>query len=166
LIGEERVDERVTLVAGVATLVCRRRNTFRDPLDLHERGGRPVLTTEGHLAGRWHRARGAECETSAASTTRSKSHVATVLDKELKRRITVDGDDYTVAIDSKGIRLVGKGKRTPEVDLRWRDLLSGEAAMAVALNASLSTKPRAPAQPATEQRADRAKKPATKRQPR
>lgn len=92
--------------------------------------------------------------------------MATVLDKELKRRITVDGDDYTVAIDPDGIRLVGKGKRTPEVELRWRDLLSGDAAMAVALNATLLTKRRAPAQPATEQRADRAKKPATKRQPR
>jgi hypothetical protein len=92
--------------------------------------------------------------------------VATVLDKELKRRITVDGDDYTVAIDPEGIRLVGKGKRTPEVDLRWRDLLSGEAAMAVALNASLSTKRAATAQPATGRRADRAAKPATRKQPR
>jgi len=47
--------------------------------------------------------------------------VATVLDKELKRRITVRGNDYTVAIDAEGLRLVGKGKRTPEVDLRWND---------------------------------------------
>jgi hypothetical protein len=89
--------------------------------------------------------------------------VATILDKELKRRVTVDGADYTVAIDPEGIRLVGKGKRTPEVELRWRDLLSGEAAMAIALNASLSKKGPAPAQPATEQPADRAIKPATKR---
>jgi hypothetical protein len=64
--------------------------------------------------------------------------VATVLDKELKRRVTVDGVDYTVAVDPEGIRLTGKGKRRPEVELCWRDLLSGEAAMAVALNASLS----------------------------
>ena len=48
--------------------------------------------------------------------------MATVLDKELKRRITVHGNDYTVAIDAEGLRLVGKGKRTPEVDLRWNDL--------------------------------------------
>jgi hypothetical protein len=89
--------------------------------------------------------------------------VATVLDKELKRRITVDGADYTVAIDPEGIRLVGKGKRTPEVELRWRDLLSGEAAMAVALNASLSKKRPVPAQPATEQPVDRVSKPAIKR---
>ena len=92
--------------------------------------------------------------------------MATVLDKELKRRITVHGDEYTVAIDPEGVRVVGKGKRTPEVDLRWHDLLSGEAAMAVALNASLSPKRQALAQPVTEQRADRARKPAAKKQPR
>jgi hypothetical protein len=64
--------------------------------------------------------------------------VATVLDKELKRQITVDGVDYTLAVDPEGIRLTGKGKRRAEVELHWRDLLSGEAAMAVALNASLA----------------------------
>ena len=66
--------------------------------------------------------------------------MATVLDKQLKRQITVDGVDYTVAVDPEGFRLTGKGKRRPEVELRWRDLLSGEAAMAAALNASLSKK--------------------------
>jgi hypothetical protein len=66
--------------------------------------------------------------------------VATVLDKELKRQVTVDGAEYIVAVDPEGMRLTGKGKRRPEVQLRWRDLLSGEAAIAVALNASLSRK--------------------------
>jgi len=66
--------------------------------------------------------------------------MATVLAKELKRQVTVDGADYTVALDPDGIRLTGKGKRRPEVELRWRDLLSGEAALAVALNASLWAK--------------------------
>ena len=64
--------------------------------------------------------------------------MATVLDKELKRQVTVDGVDYTVAVGPDGFRLTGKGKRRPQVELRWRDLLSGDAAMAVALNASLS----------------------------
>jgi hypothetical protein len=81
----------------------------------------------------------------------SLSQVATVLDKELKRQITVDGADYTVALDPVGVRLTGKGKRRPEVELRWRDLLSGEAAMAVALNASLTKKRQAVAQPKVEQ---------------
>lgn len=68
--------------------------------------------------------------------------MATVLDKELKRQVTIDGVDYTVAVDPTGLRLTGKGKRRPDVELRWRDLLSGDAAMAVALNASLSKRGR------------------------
>jgi hypothetical protein len=72
--------------------------------------------------------------------------MATVLDKELKRQISVDGAEYVVALDPDGLRLTGKGRRKPEVELRWHDLLSGEAAMAVALNASLLTQ-RRPAAP-------------------
>jgi len=87
--------------------------------------------------------------------------VATVLDKELKRQVTVDGVDYTVAVDPEGLRLTGKGRRKPEVELRWRDLLSGEAAMAVALNASLARPQTAPA-PVAEPSTD----PAGKRSPR
>jgi hypothetical protein len=83
--------------------------------------------------------------------------VATVLDKELTRQVTVDGVDYTVAVGPEGIRLAGKGRRTPEVELRWRDLLSGEAAMVVALNASL-TKRQAATKPVTEQSPDRTKR--------
>ena len=64
--------------------------------------------------------------------------MATVLDKALKRQVNVDGVDYTVAVDPEGLRLTRKGRRKPEVELRWRELLSGEAAMAVALNASLA----------------------------
>ena len=79
--------------------------------------------------------------------------MATVLDKQLKRQVTVDGLQYTVAVDPEGIRLTGKGKRRPEIELRWRDLLSGEAAMAVALNASL-TKRQAVTKPETEQSPD------------
>ena len=84
--------------------------------------------------------------------------MATVLDKELKRQVTVDGADYTVALDPDGFRLTGKGKRTPQVDLRWRDLLSGDAAMAVALNASLMKKRQPATKPATEQAPARASK--------
>jgi hypothetical protein len=84
--------------------------------------------------------------------------VATVLDKELKRQVTIDGVDCTVAVDPEGLRLTGKGKRKPDVELRWRDLLSGDAAMAVALNASLSKKGQAATKPATEQSPARASK--------
>ena len=66
--------------------------------------------------------------------------MTTILDKELRRQVTVDGENYIVAVDPTGLRLTGKGKRKPRVELRWHDLLSGEAALAVALNASLSTR--------------------------
>jgi len=69
--------------------------------------------------------------------------VTTALDKELKRQITVDGMAYTVALNADGFRLTGKGKRKPEIELLWRDLLSGDTAMAVALNASLLKSTRA-----------------------
>jgi hypothetical protein len=49
-----------------------------------------------------------------ASRQRSTPHVTTVLDKELKRQITIDGADYTIAVDPEGIRLIGKGKRGPK----------------------------------------------------
>jgi hypothetical protein len=84
--------------------------------------------------------------------------VVTILDKQLKRQVTVDGVDYTVAIDPDGFRLTGKGKRRAQVELRWRDLLSGDAAMAVALNASLLDKRQPATKPVTEQSPDRASK--------
>ena len=84
-----------------------------------------------------------------------------VLEKELKRQVSIDGVDYTIAIDPEGIRLVGKGKRKPEVALRWHDLLSGDAAMAVALNASLTARPAK--KPAAEPPADRAIPPVSKK---
>ena len=89
----------------------------------------------------------------------SAANVTTVLDKELKRQISIDGADYTVLVDPDGLRLTGKGKRKPLVELRWRDLLSGDAALAVALNASLSNKPQPATQRAPEQAAGRAGKP-------
>ena len=96
----------------------------------------------------------------AAANTHCAPDVTTILDKELKRQVTVDGVDYTIAIDPDGVRVTGKGKRRPQVELRWRDLLSGDAALAVALNASL-TQARQPAtQPMTGQPAR-----ATKRVP-
>jgi hypothetical protein len=88
--------------------------------------------------------------------------VATVLDKALKRQIAIDGADYTVVLDPEGIRLTGKGKRRPEVALRWRDLVSGEAAMAVALNASLAARPAAP-RPEAEASPDNASTPPPKK---
>ena len=62
--------------------------------------------------------------------------MATKLDKPLKREIEVEGKPYMLTITPEGLKLVPKGKRIG-VELRWEDLVSGQAALAVALNASI-----------------------------
>ena len=61
----------------------------------------------------------------------------TRLDKPLKREIEIDGDPYTLTLTTEGLKLTRKGKRKGH-ELSWHDLVSGEAALATALNASLS----------------------------
>jgi hypothetical protein len=60
----------------------------------------------------------------------------TRLDKALKRELRVGKQAYVLTIDPNGFKLTKKGKRKG-VDIAWKDLVSGEAAMAVALNASV-----------------------------
>jgi hypothetical protein len=60
----------------------------------------------------------------------------TPLDKPLKREIEVDAVPYTLTIDPEGLKLTRKGRRRG-VELRWQDLVSGDAALATALQASL-----------------------------
>jgi hypothetical protein len=63
--------------------------------------------------------------------------MTTKLDKALKREIAIDGRPFIVTIDPNGLRITVKGKRKGQ-ELAWKDLVSGEAALAVALNASLA----------------------------
>ncbi len=60
----------------------------------------------------------------------------TPLDKPLRREVQVGDKAYTVVIDPDGLRFTEKGKRKG-VELSWRDLASGDAALAAALQASL-----------------------------
>ena len=60
----------------------------------------------------------------------------TRLDKPLKREIEVAGKPYMLTIAPEGLKLVPKGKRKGQ-ELSWDALVSGEAALAAALNASL-----------------------------
>jgi hypothetical protein len=62
--------------------------------------------------------------------------MATKLEKPLKREITVEGKAYIVTLTPEGLKLVPKGKRKGQ-ELAWTALVSGEAALAAALNASL-----------------------------
>ena len=60
----------------------------------------------------------------------------TRLDKPLKRELRLKKDAYVVTIYPDGLKLTKKGRRKG-IEISWKDLLSGEAAMAVALRASL-----------------------------
>lgn len=62
--------------------------------------------------------------------------MTTKLDKDLKREIVVKGEPYVLTISPQGLKLVPKGKRKG-LELAWKDLVSGDAALAVALRASL-----------------------------
>ena len=62
--------------------------------------------------------------------------MATKLEKPLKREIAVGGKPYIVTLTPEGLKLVAKGKRKGQ-ELAWQALVGGDAALAVALNASL-----------------------------
>ena len=62
--------------------------------------------------------------------------MVTKLEKLLKRELDVDGESYILTISPEGLKLTRKGKRKGQ-ELAWKDLVSGEAALAVALRASL-----------------------------
>ncbi|WP_127168783.1 hypothetical protein [Xanthomonas sp. BRIP62415] len=60
----------------------------------------------------------------------------TPLDKPLRRELQIGEQAYTLIIDPQGLKLVEKGRRNG-VTLRWGELVSGDAALAHALQASL-----------------------------
>ena len=62
--------------------------------------------------------------------------MATKLDKPLRREVAIDGKPYMLTISPEGLKLVLKGKRKG-LELAWKALVSGETALATALNASL-----------------------------
>ena len=62
--------------------------------------------------------------------------MATKLNKSLKREIEINGEAYMLTISPEGLKIVPKGKRKGH-ELTWKDLISGQAALATALNASL-----------------------------
>lgn len=64
--------------------------------------------------------------------------MTTPLDGPLRREVEVEGQAYTLTIDPDGLRLVPKGRRKG-LELRWADLVSGDAALAAALQGSLDS---------------------------
>ena len=62
--------------------------------------------------------------------------MATKLEKPLKREVSIEGQPYMLTLTPEGLKLVPKGKRNG-LELAWKALVSGEAALATALNASV-----------------------------
>lgn len=62
--------------------------------------------------------------------------MTTRLTTPLKREIEIDGARYTLTMAPEGFKLTLKGRRKG-VELAWRSIVNGEAALAAALNASL-----------------------------
>ena len=62
----------------------------------------------------------------------------TPLDAPLRRELTIDDRPHTLLLTPEGLRLTEKGRRRG-IELRWADLVSGDAALASALRASVGT---------------------------
>lgn len=65
--------------------------------------------------------------------------MTTRLEGPLKREVEIGGIAYTLTITPQGLKLVLKGKKTG-FELDWDALVSGDAALATALNASLTAR--------------------------
>ena len=63
--------------------------------------------------------------------------MTTKLDKPLRREVAINGKPFVITLAPNGFKLVGKGRRKG-LELSWEDLISGEAALATALRASIT----------------------------
>lgn len=62
--------------------------------------------------------------------------MTTKLNAPFKRELDVNGEKYTLTVSPEGFKLVLKGRRKG-LELLWRDIIGGEAALASALNAAV-----------------------------
>lgn len=60
----------------------------------------------------------------------------TRLDKPIRRELEINETLYTLSIDPDGLKLSEKGRRNGLV-LSWSDLVSGDAALSAALQATV-----------------------------
>ena len=79
------------------------------------------------------------------------------LDRPLKRELMIGGHAYVVTLGGEGIKLVLKGKRKG-YELDWESLVSGEAALAAALNATLAKRPATPSETAPAKKTKKARR--------
>jgi hypothetical protein len=66
--------------------------------------------------------------------------MATKLDKPIKRELDIEGATYTVTLSPAGVTVVQKGRRKG-VSVSWAAFVSGDAALAAELRASLDALP-------------------------
>jgi hypothetical protein len=62
--------------------------------------------------------------------------MTTKLEKQLRREVNIAGEAWVITITPQSLKLTRKGRRLG-IELEWKDLVSGDAAMAAALNASV-----------------------------
>jgi hypothetical protein len=62
--------------------------------------------------------------------------MTTQLSAPLRREIEIDDDKYTLTVSPIGFKLVLKGRRKG-IELTWKSIVSGDAALTTALNATL-----------------------------
>jgi hypothetical protein len=82
--------------------------------------------------------------------------MTTPLHSTLKRALNIEGREYVVTLTETALKLTLKGKRIG-VELQWAQMVNGEAALAVALHASVGAfaakdKAPSPAKPSAEKR--------------
>jgi hypothetical protein len=63
--------------------------------------------------------------------------MTTILEKTLKRQLSIAGRPYVVAISPLTLKLTEKGKRKG-LELEWRALVDGDVGLAAALQASVA----------------------------
>src|SRR6266567_1870195 len=95
----------------------------------------------------------------------------TPLEKTLKRALRIGGRDYVVTLTPDALKITEKGHRLG-LELPWADLISGDSALAIALQASVGrfqsgtlpaiSKPGSRAKSATTPRAAPGRRPAPK----
>jgi hypothetical protein len=85
--------------------------------------------------------------------------MVTPLQKTLRRELLIKGSAFILTISPESLKVTLKGRRKG-LELQWEDLISGDAALATALNASIGKFASAPAPsaPSAAARKPRAKK--------
>lgn len=77
--------------------------------------------------------------------------MTTKLEGPLRREVEIGGAAYTLTITPAGMTLAPKGRRKGYA-LEWSALVSGDAALATALNASLRVRPAEASAPRTRKK--------------